>query len=658
MAEPKPVHIISDSPEKETSHFGFDAYAKTIADLIAFKDNKTPMVIGIYGPWGAGKTTLMETVRSFLKKEEYQDKEVFRKCKTIWFQAWKYSKEEEILAALIEEIFKTMAADNFFEECKAEIEKLTKKLKLSKIVEALSKLFTGMDVTEFFSDLKYREKLGFYDTFQLFFTDLIWTYLNWRAKINKTEKPDDQKGALVIFIDDLDRCPRPRIINVLETIKLFMDKQGCIFVIGAAGDIIEKALKDTYGDDAAKFMDKIVQVTFNLPQITNEDFEFFIKEISPDIEDDLFPHLPLILPTMKSNPRQFKRFLNNLHLQEGLHRNRGNDIAFRHILLWNIIDYIYPMLREDIKDNPNNLHELKNEIQKIKEQMNDSIGSWNIPAEMLEKVPQSFQKFVQQKALVDIILSIDISTEQLSQLVTMSSAVESAEILDDKKETGEHPDFDSMVKIPAGVFLYGDDKKEVNIEKPFFMDVYPVTNVQYKKFIEGGGYDNDKFWSDKGIEWKKSKGVSRPRYWDDEKWTQPDCPVVGVTYYEAEAYAEWAGKRLPTEQEWERAARGTKGIEYPWGDAFDKDKCNSKESNIGKTTRVTRYPTGRSPEGCYDMAGNVWEWTDSWYDSNKNTKTLRGGGWFYNSDNCRCAARVRNNPDLWDLSVGFRCART
>lgn len=183
MPEDNRVHIISDAPEKGKVHFGFDSYAATLANIIANNENKTPLVIGIYGPWGSGKTTLMETVRRMLQSEEFQAKRIYRRCKSVWFQAWKYKSEEEILAALIEEIFRTMKQDGFFEACKARVEELVKKLKPSKALGKLTKLATGVDVSEIFAELPYKEKLGLYDTFQDFFKRLIWDYLNWRPQV-------------------------------------------------------------------------------------------------------------------------------------------------------------------------------------------------------------------------------------------------------------------------------------------------------------------------------------------------------------------------------------------------------------------------------------------------------------------------------------------
>ncbi len=232
----------------------------------------------------------------------------------------------------------------------------------------------------------------------------------------------------------------------------------------------------------------------------------------------------------------------------------------------------------------------------------------------------------------------------------------------EKEKRVEWSGFDKMVEVPAGNFLYGDDKKEESIEQTFEIDVYPVTNSQYKKFVDEGGYTDDDIlqgcWSEEGRKWRQKKNTVQPKYWEDEKWSQPEFPVVGVCYYEGEAYAKWAGKRLPTEKEWEKAARSEDGREYPWEGEFDKEKCNSDESGIGKTSRVDRYPNGVSLYGCYDMAGNVWEWTSDWYDEKQDTIVLRGGSWLNGSIDCRCAFRIGDGPISRYFSIGFRCART
>ncbi|MCP3927899.1 MAG: formylglycine-generating enzyme family protein, partial [Bacteroidetes bacterium] len=190
-------------------------------------------------------------------------------------------------------------------------------------------------------------------------------------------------------------------------------------------------------------------------------------------------------------------------------------------------------------------------------------------------------------------------------------------------------------------------------------------NSRFEKFIRAGGYSNKEYWDDKSWEFKESENITQPGYLSDSNFNDPEQPIVGVSFYEAEAFCKWLTKNsngkyeygLPGEKVWEKAARGDKGWEYPWGEGFDKEKCNTKESEIGRTTRVSVYHNGISQYGCYDMAGNVWEWTSSYYDNDKDTFVLRGGSFNLDSFFCRCASRTNFGPNIRSLVIGFRCSR-
>jgi len=199
-----------------------------------------------------------------------------------------------------------------------------------------------------------------------------------------------------------------------------------------------------------------------------------------------------------------------------------------------------------------------------------------------------------------------------------------------------------MVRVPAGKFLYGDDKREVDLPE-FWIDKAPVTNTEYARFVAETGQEPPKPW----------KGKTPPG-------KIADHPVTDVSWHHATAYAKWAGGRLPTEEEWEKAARGTDGREYPWGE-WTKGCCNSKEAGAGGTTPVGKYsPQGDSPYGCVDMAGNVWEWTTS--ENELGGRVLRGGAFFNKGRHVRCAFRFRliplihyrSGPDNRGRYVGFR----
>ncbi|MBI5417479.1 formylglycine-generating enzyme family protein [Candidatus Poribacteria bacterium] len=238
----------------------------------------------------------------------------------------------------------------------------------------------------------------------------------------------------------------------------------------------------------------------------------------------------------------------------------------------------------------------------------------------------------------------------------------------------------NSINIPAGEFTMGVDKGGDLIEAPshkvildsYYIDKSEVTNADYKKFIDNGGYNLKEIWSNEGWAWKEKNNITAPQLWNDSKYNEPDQPVCGVSYYEAEAYAHWAGKRLPTEAEWEKAARGTDGRMFPWGNEYKKNLCNNKDAGNKKPIKVCSYPDGVSPFGVHDMAGNLNEWCSDFFDRNyyKNSplknpkgpekgtdKVIKGGGFSYDSHYCRTTRRGSYSPSQRSSTIGFRCVK-
>ena len=226
-----------------------------------------------------------------------------------------------------------------------------------------------------------------------------------------------------------------------------------------------------------------------------------------------------------------------------------------------------------------------------------------------------------------------------------------------------------MVFVLAGEFLMGSAESDKDVgdeEKPqhtvsldaFRIDQHEVTNAQYKQCVDAG----------KCTAPSDSSSNTRKSYYGNAQFD--NYPVVYVSWQDAKNYCAWAGKRLPTEAEWEKAARGTDGRRYPWGDTFDKSKLNSFENGNKDTTEVGKYPSGASPYGAYDMAGNVWEWTNDWYGENYyasspkqnpqgpssgSMRAYRGGSTFNDFLFARAATRFGYSPDDRLPVIGFRC---
>lgn len=183
-----------------------------------------------------------------------------------------------------------------------------------------------------------------------------------------------------------------------------------------------------------------------------------------------------------------------------------------------------------------------------------------------------------------------------------------------------------LVRVPAGTFLMGSQEGEAdsyNDEKPahevyldrYWIGKFEVTNEQFERFVAETGYRTTAEVKGFAWVWDGSEFVDQPgASWRtmQERWG-PQAPVVSVSWLDARAYCEWAGGRLPTEAEWEKAARGTDGRKYLWGDIWDSSRAWCHEASGGRAHPVGELPAGASPYGCLDMAGNVWEWCSDWY---------------------------------------------
>jgi|TARA_B110000116_G_scaffold263909_1_gene271041 formylglycine-generating enzyme required for sulfatase activity len=288
----------------------------------------------------------------------------------------------------------------------------------------------------------------------------------------------------------------------------------------------------------------------------------------------------------------------------------------------------------------------------------------------------------QQKHSIKILLNIFILTVFMFSSLPFKAQADSS-------------DTENMILINAGGFMRGIDEDPGNNKLPspkevfedegparmvylssYYIDKYEVSNSQYKSFMRATDY-------------------AAPAYWDHRQLNITNHPVTGVNWHDASAYCRWNKKRLPTEAEWEKAARGPAGSIYPWGNTIDIKKANFSKGNTGKkmvTTPIDSYPEGKSYYGVYNMAGNVFEWVQDWYDPDfykdeksavRNVKgpnlgteigiegkydvklrygqkkVIRGGSWFAPAESITTTHRFWNNPmnNSYGVGLGIRCAR-
>ncbi len=743
--------IFNDQPlrPEEPSYFQFDSYARTFARIIAARHTCTPLTIGIHGEWGSGKTTLMRAMRAYLDQttdrkkrpgfiaegEKWPDDEQFRPVRTVWFNAWKYSREEALFVALVEEVLREMRRDGTITRLYAALSdpKQTQLRVPEAVLSTLSQVFSlgkiDLDLTRFEAESRFRANLAFLDEFLEVFDRLVgwWLY--------RDDAPDrcidDRRGVLTIFIDDLDRCLPEKTVQVLEAIKLMMDRPGTVFVIGASRKVVEEAVAAHYRSfeglrrESQRYLDKIIQVRFDLPPLQPEgeqslaDFldglragEQRLAEANPSLVESL----RLLTRGGETNPRRIKTFINYAELQWALLLNSGQaERANRdHFHLWLVLTEAggetFRAWLEQLpeRERPQRIREGIAFIKRGREadeggppidpQLKAMIGE----NRRLQGVLAQLEGF--EIGPEELHLYIHLTAPPVGEVEEPTPRRVAPRLLERQPESPGEFVMDQFVRVPAGPFLMGsadDDPDAYDNEKPrhtydipyeYWIGRYPVTNQEFRRFVEAGGYKERRYWTEAGWAAKEKERWTEPRYWRDKGFDNPLQPVVGISWYEAVAYCRWLTERLrqpveaagaqraaplpegwqirlPTEAEWEKAARGEYGRKYPWGDEWDPRRCNSAEGGPGRPTPVGQYsPDGDSPYGAADMAGNVWEWCATrwvgdyggYLEREDNglegaaPRAVRGGSFNLGRRFVRCAYRGGDFPDVFLRRLGFR----
>ncbi len=725
-----PLVSWSDRPlsKTEEDHLHFDDYAQALAELIL--NSETPLTLGLFGPWGSGKTSLMRLIVDQVQKRRPQ-------THVAWFNAWRYERSEQalwrtFLLHILESLKGMEELDD--EACQqiadwetrlyadlkrteqgrlqidwGEAGKAALHLGLSLIPTptSLVELLKAMDANErsIESLIKafkreeheiYRRQLLLLEEFHRGFEAIVRQQIVERGRL------------LLVCIDDLDRCLPDRALETLETIKLFLDVPGTVFILAADHRRIEEVIARRFGEQAfglgQSYLEKLVQLPFYLPPLDEDQVENFLLHTAGTLPSGV---RAIFTRGLAPNPRMIKRTLNIYHLLYALaerRRARGlmSEVNAERLAKVIVIQNRYRDLYHDLLDYPDLLPELERRARG-KEPLFPSLpGEENTPPPLVERyasrrplmrmlqIGEPFEPLGEAQIGAYIYLALpsderfreEIAVPQrlLDDLLSgdrtrMRAAIGQIKARGDEALfaralrlylKGERPSswqrrlsaasalayltttwhFDTCVEIPGGEFRFGEEG-ELRTTGSYRIRIHLVTNVEYAAFIQAHPRYDIPYVE---AEWAK------PYNWDRERRTYPEGkanhPVVLVTWEEARDYCEWVGGRLPTEEEWERAARGDDGQSFPWGESPDPYRANVRETGIGSTSPVGLFLEGRSPYGLFDMAGNVWEWTSDDYDL--DTKVIRGGAWNMPLESARATVRERSAPLSRMYSIGFR----
>jgi formylglycine-generating enzyme required for sulfatase activity len=741
--------ILHDAPLQETdkADFHFDKFAITLARLIADKKTSTPLTIGISGPWGSGKTTLLHCVQQMLDQTaiftdagkpallefvnpKENPQEQFRLCRTVWFNAWKYADEDELLVALVRVIVQTMAADKGLNKIISKaLDPSYPRRDVVNTVLGWFSLKIGDAGFEFSTGepqaTPFGEKTAMLDLFDDAFDRLLAAWVHRKVDVKKI---DPQEGVMVVFIDDLDRCLPGKLVQVLEAIKLFLDKPGCIFVLGADKSIIQQAVSKHYtdagvtGESAKDYLEKVIQLRFELPPIVTDRMQTFLAD--QEVDGAMLERWQALVAAAEINPRRVKAVINNLNLQwtMALNADQSHGMDRDDFICWQALMHAAPsvfvrrvMAFDDIERRHSFVLDALRWVSGSaddKERLGGTFREYEgDEARRMRRVLKQIQSFGPDFTpdSLDAIIHLtappvveEVATKAPGEADKTPARVRTDQptrsVMESKEPSmvgGRHIAGLDWVEIPGGPFMMGsqaddemaneDEKPQHTLELPAYrISRFPVSNAQFARFIEAtqyqtlaekeGGWNSQESGYAKGYDWRNPLGP------DDSHEQKLDHPVVQVNWHDALAFCTWLMEqvqaeetnylvRLPSEAQWEKAARGEYGNQYPWGAEWNPEYCNSTEGGPGGTTPVGQYsPAGDSPYGAADMVGNVWEWTYSLFekypyrptdgreDENKSgLRVLRGGAFKFNRRYVRCAYRNYDfAPYDRNYFIGFR----
>ena len=740
------TYIVNDLPTGMDA-LDFKPYVETLADIA--KTGNTPLTIGVFGSWGSGKTSLMIMVKELLAENS-----------TIaWFDAWKYDKEETLWRAFLLIILNALYEDKKISDDELtrltamlyraldleksggvtiDLAKLTEKTVLAGVQLGLSFIPGVNTLTELAKELQKGSvgtaQQGVLDAIQrersLIHIEQVRSLEQFVEEFRElvAERVTKQGERLVVFVDDLDRCLPEKAIEVLEAIKLFVDAPGCVFFLGLDREVIERGIEiryqehkrkngDNYVIDGARYLEKIIQLPFQLPAVERSKMDEFVRGLAATWDDDRCPDI--FAEGLGENPRQIKRTVNMFLMLWKLSARRDLQEKITALRLAKVvaIQAMYPDLYNLVlKEEPRYLRELEKYYRaegKPDTQEMDALseGTARMEKKAALEAPKVLESFVGRAPLRRIMTQFldeeeacfaNLPNAELKIYFTLARSAEAPRM--QKEKIAERLLFEpQVVQVPAGKFLMGTTpaqakqvlasisdkenwKNRLGWEQPqhevqlseYAIGKYPVTNREYQAYLQ-------------------ESGASPPRNWDEDQYPaeKGDHPVVNVSWEDVKKYCVWLSEktnkhyRLPTEAEWEKAARwkpsssssssaergaGDEGeaLIYPWGNEFDAERSNMSDSGIGATTPVDRYENGTSPYGIYDLVGNVWEWCEDWFAEDEYKKragqeikdplgaekgdfrVLRGGSFGDDEAYLRAAVRGGYLPYNRNYIIGFR----